>query len=117
MAEIHQEFWDPTRLEDMVGGDEAFILELLQLFLESTGGDVQALADASKTQEYSHVAHRAHTIKGASGNIGADKLMSVAGRLEQHAKTEQGRVLDPMIAEVVATYDQTVHAIQARIQR
>ena len=47
-----------------------------------------------ETQEYSHVAHRAHTIKGASGNIGADKLMSVAGRLEQHAKTEQGRVLD-----------------------
>ena len=117
MAENHEDFWDPTRLEEMVGGDEEFILELLQLFLDSTGADVQALSDAAKTKEYGHVVHRSHTIKGASGNIGADKLMAVAGQLEQYAKTELGSELDTMISEVVDVYRHTVHAIQVRIQR
>ena len=116
MSENHQEFWDPTRLEEMVGGDEAFILELLQLFIDSTGGDVDLIAQAAKTQAYSTVSHRAHTIKGASGNIGADRLMECAGRLEQQAKTVQGTDLDPTIAEVVEIYGHTVAAIQVRLQ-
>lgn len=116
MAENHEEFWDPTRLEEMVGGDEAFILELLQLFLDTTGVDVEALANASQSQAYDTVSHRAHTVKGASGNIGADRLMECAGRLEQLAKTEQGSGLDPMISEVVEIYAHTVRAIRARLQ-
>ena len=107
---------DAGRLEEMVGGDEEFILEILQLYLDTSGPDVEALHRAAQTGAVDEVCRLAHTLKGASGNVGADAMMEMARRVELAAKEES---TGPLLEEVERTrvvFGKTADRIRARLQ-
>ena len=108
---------DAGRLEEMVGGDEEFIVEILQLYLEASGADVKGLALSATSGDFGEVARLAHTIKGASGNVGADAMMEMGRRLEEAAKEGAVEDVSRTVAQMLTVFETTTARIQERLSR
>jgi HPt (histidine-containing phosphotransfer) domain-containing protein len=70
----------------MVGDDEELIDELVRSFLESSAEGIEALATAIALGDALAVRLAAHSLKGASGNFGAERMRSVSAELETESK-------------------------------
>ena len=114
---LNEEFaiWDGRRLAEMVGGDEEFIVEILTLFLETSGADVQALHRAANAGDRTSVSRLAHTLKGASGNVGADAMMDIARQVEEALQREDDTQVKVLAEEVVSVFAATTEHIRRRL--
>ena len=73
--------------------DEEFIGELIDVFLEDSPKQLDALRQAVESSHVGHAAEVAHRLKGASGNMGADSLSALCRQLEECGR---GQELEPM---------------------
>jgi two-component system, sensor histidine kinase and response regulator len=73
---------DLDDLLDRVGGDRDIVVELIEIFLEDAPALVAEVRDAGS--DLGRLQRVAHTLKGASGNMGAHGAQASAERL-QHA--------------------------------
>ena len=80
--------FDEAAFLDHVSGDKELAREVLQLFLEDFPRQIEVLREALARSEAELVRRQAHTIKGASGNIGALALQGIALRFEKAADGE-----------------------------
>jgi two-component system, sensor histidine kinase and response regulator len=104
---------DLEALRQITGGDAEFERELADTFVAS--GD-QALADiiaALKTNDYDTVRKRAHALKGASANIHALSLSSVASSLETAARSQAGPTMSGLVDELA----QKLAAVNAELRK
>ncbi len=67
-------------------GDKEFLEEILQEFVSSMPQQLEALETAVTGGDGESIAHQAHTMKGASANLGADDMAAIALKLEQMGK-------------------------------
>jgi PAS domain S-box-containing protein len=67
-------------------GDEELVQMLMESFLEDTPGLIEALRQSLAAGDASGAEHYAHSIKGASANLAADKLRRVAFEMEEALK-------------------------------
>ena len=75
----------PAALQRM-RGKRSSLERLLRLFRDSQQDAVPAIGRALDEQDYTTAARLAHSLKGASGSIGAIDLQESAGRLEECLK-------------------------------
>jgi len=68
-----------------IGLEEDEYKELIELFIESGGADFQNLQDGLAAGDADRVMRCAHTIKGASGNLGLMKISEAAKIIEESA--------------------------------
>lgn len=78
--------WDS--LSCLSDGDRQFEAELLQLFIEDTGSNLEKIRQAIAAQDIDQVRRISHHLKGASANVGALSFSDVAGQLEQQARRD-----------------------------
>jgi len=76
-------------LRETFGDDPEFIQELLGLYLSDAQERVAALQAASQPVQWERLRQEAHQLKGASANVGADGMRSLAQQLEELASHEQ----------------------------
>ena len=107
---------DDGRLFEMVGGDEEFIVEILELYVQASGGDVQSLINAAKSNSLTEAGRLAHTLKGASGNVGADAMMALCQQLELALKNDAPDEIAGLVSKIEGVFAQTVERITQRIQ-
>jgi HPt (histidine-containing phosphotransfer) domain-containing protein len=69
-----------------VGGDEEFFIELLHDLVELGKECLTQLREAVETSDSELLRKTAHSLKGASGNLGAKGLQSLAFELEKMGK-------------------------------
>ncbi len=72
-----------ARLCDTFGDDPEFLAEMYGLYVSDAGerlAELDAALSASDTKKIESVAH---TLKGASGNIGAERMSTLAAELEK----------------------------------
>lgn len=81
-----EDVFDSRGLLERLGGDEALFEELLDIFLEDVAVRLKKLKDALEASDSMSAAREAHTILGASANIGAHRVRDVALGLEKSAK-------------------------------
>lgn len=74
-------------LLERVDGDEELIREVLGIFLDDTPKILEDLKTAINGALPEAVAKAAHTLKGASANIAANRLRDQAYQLEMKAKS------------------------------
>lgn len=86
--------------------------ELIELFVESGGLDFKNLEQALATGDAEQVMRCAHTLKGASGNLGLTDVSAAAGRLERDAMNNR---LDHA-GQALQTLKDSFDAIQAQVQ-
>jgi HPt (histidine-containing phosphotransfer) domain-containing protein len=83
--------------------------ELAQILTESFLGDlplqIQKLKDYLQAGDTKAVERQAHTIKGASANLGTDALRIVAAEMEQHARSGDIIAVQEQIAELDAQFE------------
>jgi HPt (histidine-containing phosphotransfer) domain-containing protein len=76
---------DPGAMEqllEMTGGDRAFLDELIETYLEDAGIQLQAMRAAAQLGSAEDMIRPAHSLKGNSLNVGAEKLAEQCRQLE-----------------------------------
>ncbi len=86
------------RLRKM-GGDE-FLGELIGLFLEHAPKKIAEAEAGEKAGDMEAVERAVHALKSSAGNIGANALMELAGRIEQLAEEQKGGSIPPLLHEL-----------------
>ncbi|RJQ83943.1 MAG: Hpt domain-containing protein [Desulfobacteraceae bacterium] len=76
---------DFKALGDNLGLDEDEYRELIDLFIQSGGLDLVKLEQALTMGDADQVMRCAHTIKGASGNLGLTAVSAAARRIEEQS--------------------------------
>jgi len=83
-------------LREFMGAKEV-LADLLQLFTGNVRTQINAIRQAIFRQDYKVVAKEAHSIKGAAGNLTADKMAGVAADLEKAADSGQAEPLRHLV--------------------
>ncbi len=74
-------------LNEITGGDEEFLQELFQEFLDQTPVLMEQLQQAIQSGDAQTAGRMAHTIKGSARSVGADPFAETAFILEQMGKS------------------------------
>jgi CheY-like chemotaxis protein len=74
-----------ARIDAIAEGDKEFADELLNTFVESTRNTLRELRSAAGRNDPTAIARCAHKLKGAAGNIGANRMQQLARELEVNA--------------------------------
>lgn len=72
-------------LSDALGLEEEEFLELLVLFADTGQADLARMETGLSEGNADQVMRSAHTLKGASGNLGLTDISALAHVIEQHA--------------------------------
>ena len=75
-----------SELRDRVDGDDELMREVLAVYLEDTPLVLERLSEALEAGQPEAAAKAAHTLKGSSANVAAERLRSQAYELEQKAR-------------------------------
>lgn len=86
------------KLLEIVGGEQADLIELIDAFLEEAPGIVAALAAAQRSADLTGARRAAHSLKSNARDMGAGELAEICARLE--AQCAAGQL--PSAAEVEA---------------
>ena len=100
-----------------VGGNKKLYKKLLGKFLESNRNVVNEIKSSLKTEDRETAARLAHTVKGVSGNLGAEELFPVAGELEKAIKQRETDLLDALIDNFESHLNVVMGGIQALEER
>ena len=77
--------WDRAAMLDRLMGDEKMAREIQAGFLEDIPQQIQSLKGYLETGDSRSVQRQAHTIKGASANMGGERLRKAAFEIEKAA--------------------------------
>lgn len=104
------------------GGDAAHQLftELLQLFIGETGPRITLLQNAAAEDDFKTVASQAHSIAGASANLGGLRLSQLCRSVEMRILNEE--VVDPkeirMAVQIIpGLFQQTLEALELEMAK
>jgi CheY-like chemotaxis protein/HPt (histidine-containing phosphotransfer) domain-containing protein len=78
-----------TRLADVAGDDEEFIVELVNAFLSGGAETLQELHAAVELGDATAIGRAAHKLKGAAANLHVNTLATLSFELETRAKSGQ----------------------------
>jgi HPt (histidine-containing phosphotransfer) domain-containing protein len=104
---------DLARIESIAAGDRAFAIELLRTYVASTQQSLGALRAALTPLDRKTIAHEAHKLKGASGNVGANRLQLLARQVE----TSVNRLDERALKLALDTMDIEAQRVQAFIEQ
>ncbi len=96
-----------------LGLEEGEYLELVELFIEATSSDLKFLADAAIERDPGKVAELAHSIKGASINLGFTEFSSLAKQIEVKAR---GNLLAG-VAETASALSSQLESLKQSVEK
>jgi HPt (histidine-containing phosphotransfer) domain-containing protein len=99
-------------IHQLADGNDEFALELLELFVEDSSKQLKILEEAVLANNLLQMEQVAHYLKGASANVGAIVMQTVAEKLEYQARHHQ--IQDP--AQLLQELTQSLLWIQRYIK-
>ena len=100
------------KLAERLGLDVEDIRELFELYVETTTSDLAELKGAIETKDAQLAHAKAHSIKGASGNLGLDELYNLAKEIDDHARANSLDALEEMIQVLEEKYNNLVEEFE-----
>jgi len=88
---------DLKKIAERLGLDVEDIRELLELYVETTTSDLAQLKRAIETKNAELAHAKAHSIKGASGNLGLDEMYELAKEIDDRARVNSLDGLEDMV--------------------
>lgn len=104
---------NPTRIQETTGGDPEFLRELMDLYLEDAQERLRELHAALEAADAEAVARCAHKMKGASSNVGAERIERLAIRIEQDAHRGVLPALPETLSSLRSELEQIPRALEA----
>jgi HPt (histidine-containing phosphotransfer) domain-containing protein len=111
---LDQEAIDNLRMLDPDGGD-TFLREIIGIFIEDTPKRMAEIDQSLAAGDAATFVRAAHTIKGASSNVGASALRAVAEQLEHRAKKDGLADLTALVAELKTEFANAQTALNGLI--
>lgn len=93
-------------------GDGEFLRELISIYLTDTPKQLVQLEEALSRQDSAVVIRAAHTIKGSSGNFGAEEFASLARDIEAHAKANNVPAAAALLPEFKIRFEKVATALK-----
>lgn len=82
MKEKKQKWTQYNEALDRVGGDEAFLEQLLEIYIKDVMQRLDSLRRALAEKDFRLIRHQAHTLKGASANLSLESLRKISFAME-----------------------------------
>ncbi len=95
--------WDRNKLaelQELTGGDPAWVSELLETYVADTRARLVELREAVRAGSVPRVQRAAHGIKGSSGNVGAVRMADTCHRLESVERDGSADRMDELLMDV-----------------
>ena len=105
--------FDPAVLLDLLGGDREAVAEILAEYDADAPRQLAELREAVAAGDAERVRRLAHTLKGASANVGAEALRGAALRLEQAAAAGDLAGGEALVATMDAELERALDAARA----
>jgi HPt (histidine-containing phosphotransfer) domain-containing protein len=99
--------FEPRQLTSLVGEDQAAIRKYLDLFASTTAALLSDIGSGVRDRERDMVHRLAHTLKGASGSVGARELAALALSLEAAVAGEDWDTAGRLSLELNDCFDRT----------
>lgn len=103
---------DFSRIQDTSDGDTEFEQELFEAYVEDCADRIARLRAAREAGDLDAFHREAHTVKGASANVGTTRLHRIAHELELLEFSDDGAI-DEVLGRVDAEFEQVKGAIRA----
>jgi HPt (histidine-containing phosphotransfer) domain-containing protein len=99
---------DPSALErllEMTGGDPDFVDEIIQTFLEDAVVQLEAMRAAAAATSSEALVRPAHSLKGNSVSVGAERLAELCRELEADARSGSVDHAEARVAAAAAEFE------------
>ena len=87
-------------LGENLGLEEDEYMELVELLIDTGKVDLQKLKTAIEQGDSDEAGNAAHSLKGASGNLGIMDIYETAGQCEEAARNHQMKDLPPLAQKI-----------------
>jgi PAS domain S-box-containing protein len=105
-GEVSTICWDESAALKRLDDDHDLLIEMIDLFLEEAPVQLTELKAALSRADFPALADAAHAIKGMSGHFSAEKIISLAVKLEHSARSGVDADFQSMVNELsLATMD------------
>lgn len=94
-------------------GDGEFLRELITIYLTDTPKLMAQLQEGLERKDAVVALRAAHTIKGSSGNFGADEFAAMARQIESAAKSGDLPAAAALMPEFQTRFEKVVVALKA----
>lgn len=88
------------RIHEVAMGDEEFMVELINLFLDDLPRQIEVLRRAIENHDAEGAVAAAHRLKGASGNLGAEPMSVLCRRVERLGHANRLSELTQLLGEL-----------------
>ena len=88
---------DHAACMEMLDDDEELFSELVELFTENAGANLDKIEAAAQEGDAESIAICAHTIKGSAANLSVERVRALASELEQKARGEESSTFPEFI--------------------
>jgi HPt (histidine-containing phosphotransfer) domain-containing protein len=108
--------FDKTSLMQRLMGDEELAHTVISGFIDDIPDQIQALKNYLKTGDMHGAERQAHTIKGASANIGGEALRAVALEMEKNGKNGDLPAVQACMDDLEAQFERLKKALNKELQ-
>lgn len=98
-------------------GSSGFLAELIDVFFREFSRHLKGLRRAIEERDVREAERLAHTMKGSSGNLGAEGLSRVCASLQEAAHAARWEILQGLMAQVETEYERVRVELQAERDR
>ena len=103
---------EAKKLAENIGLEEDEFIELFGLYKETTSSDLKELQFAISVGDAEKAHEKAHSIKGASGNLGLNELYETAKAIDDRARVNSFDGLENMFQEFWENYEKLVRELE-----
>lgn len=85
------------RLQSISEGDKEFEQELLQAYVDDSRECLAQIKAAIADSDWEKLIALTHQLKGASGNVGAERMEQLCAEMEQHSRARENTTVYPAL--------------------
>lgn len=97
-----------AELAGNIGLEREEFIEVFELYKETTNSDLAGLKRAINTGDAEEAHQRAHSIKGASGNLGLNEVYELATEIDNRARRGMLEGIEKVFHDLSERYEQLV---------
>jgi len=106
----------PGQALEQMGGDETFMLKMLQSFIEEIPKDIAIIQEAYNEGDWDKIENLAHKIKGGAVYCGVPKMKLACQYLERYRKAGHLVMLDKLYHQLIDVSKTTKKTVEKWIQ-
>ena len=108
-----QKLYDLTMIHGLSGGDEAFIRQMVELFVETMPASTRELQETLDHKQWEAMGKLAHKLKSTTGSMGMDSIKDEVKDVEQNCKRNENLEETPaLVKKVILVINQTVEQLR-----